>query len=39
LVLYLPFYIGLQSQAGGVLPTLYVGTRFRHYFVIFGRSW
>ncbi len=36
LVLYLPFYIGLQSQAGGVLPALYVGTRFRHYFVIFG---
>ena len=35
-ILYLPFYIGLQSQAGGLLPALYVGTRFRHYFVIFG---
>jgi len=35
-LLYLPFYIGFQSQAGGLLPTLYVGTRFRHYFVIFG---
>ncbi len=35
-VLYLPFYIGFQSQAGGLLPALYVGTRFRHYFVIFG---
>jgi YYY domain-containing protein len=36
LALYLPFYIGFQSQAGGLLPALYVGTRFRHYFVIFG---
>lgn len=35
-VLYLPFYIGFQSQAGGLLPTLYVGTRFRHYVVMFG---
>jgi YYY domain-containing protein len=35
-LLYLPFYIGFQSQAGGLLPTLYVGTRFRHYLVIFG---
>jgi YYY domain-containing protein len=33
---YLPFFIGFQSQAGGVLPTLYVGTRFRQYFVMFG---
>ncbi len=33
---YLPFYVGFQSQAGGVLPTLYVGTRFRQYFVMFG---
>ena len=36
LLLYLPFYIGLQSQAGGLLPALYVGTRFRHYLIIFG---
>jgi uncharacterized membrane protein len=35
-VLYLPFYIGFQSQAGGLLPTLYVGTRFRQYSVMFG---
>ncbi len=35
-VFYLPFYIGFQSQAGGLLPTLYVGTRFRQYFVMFG---
>ena len=33
---YLPFYIGFQSQARGLLPALYVGTRFRQYFVIFG---
>ncbi len=35
-LLYLPFYIGFQSQAGGLLPTIYVGTRFRQYFVMFG---
>jgi YYY domain-containing protein len=35
-LLYLPFYIGFQSQAGGLLPTLYTGTRFRQYFVMFG---
>ncbi len=35
-LLYLPFYIGFQSQAGGLLPTLYVGTRFRQYAVMFG---
>jgi YYY domain-containing protein len=33
---YLPFYIGFQSQAGGLLPSIYVGTRFRQYFVMFG---
>jgi YYY domain-containing protein len=36
LLFYLPFYVGFQSQAGGLLPTLYVGTRFRQYFVMFG---
>ncbi len=36
LVFYLPFYLGFQSQAGGLLPTIYVGTRFRQYFVMFG---
>ncbi len=35
-LLYLPFYVGFQSQAGGLLPTIYVGTRFRQYFVMFG---
>jgi YYY domain-containing protein len=33
---FLPFYIGFRTQAGGLLPTLYVGTRFRQYFVMFG---
>jgi YYY domain-containing protein len=33
---YLPFYIGFRSQAAGLLPTIYVGTRFRQYFVMFG---
>jgi YYY domain-containing protein len=33
---YLPFYIGFRSQAGGLMPTIYVGTRFRQYFVMFG---
>ena len=35
-LLYLPFYVGFQSQAGGLLPTIYVGTRLRQYFVVFG---
>jgi YYY domain-containing protein len=35
-LLYLPFYVGFRSQAGGLMPTIYVGTRFRHYFVMFG---
>ncbi|MBN1659400.1 MAG: hypothetical protein JXA93_13425 [Anaerolineae bacterium] len=35
-LLYLPFYLSFQSQAGGLLPTLYVGTRFRQYFVMFA---
>ena len=36
LVFYLPFYVGFQSQAGGLLPTIYVGTRLRQYVVMFG---
>jgi YYY domain-containing protein len=35
-LLYLPFYIGFRSQAGGLMPTIYVGTRFRQHFVMFG---
>ncbi len=33
---YLPFYIGFRSQAGGLMPAIYVGTRFQQYFVMFG---
>jgi YYY domain-containing protein len=34
--LYLPFYIGFQSQAGGILPTLFVKTRLHQYLIMFG---
>ena len=36
ILLYLPFYIGFQSQAGGVLPTLFVKTRLHQYLIMFG---
>ena len=35
-LLYLPFYIGFQSQAGGILPNLFNPTRFSQFFVMFG---
>jgi YYY domain-containing protein len=35
-LLYLPFYLGFQSQAGGVLPTLFVKTRLHQYLIMFG---
>ncbi|MGD2176711.1 MAG: DUF2298 domain-containing protein [Anaerolineae bacterium] len=35
-VLYLPFYIGFSSQAGGILPYLLPPTRLVQYFVMFG---
>ncbi|MDE3089588.1 MAG: hypothetical protein KGJ80_09455, partial [Chloroflexota bacterium] len=34
--LYLPFYIGFQSQAGGILPTLFVKTQLHQYLLMFG---
>lgn len=34
--LYLPFYIGFSSQAGGVLPNLVYPTRGAHFWVMFG---
>jgi YYY domain-containing protein len=34
--LYLPFYRGFSSQAGGIAPNLYNGTRFAQFFVMFG---
>ena len=36
LLLYLPFYIGFQSQAGGLLPNLFWVTKLNQYLVMFG---
>ena len=36
LLLYLPFYVGFQSQAGGILPVLFVKTRLHQYLIMFG---
>ncbi len=35
-LLYLPFYIGFSSQAGGILPNLIFSTRGAHLWVMFG---
>ena len=35
-LLYLPFYIGFSSQAGGILPNLINPTRGAHLWVMFG---
>jgi YYY domain-containing protein len=35
-VLYLPFYLGFQSQAGGILPNLFDPTRLPQFLVFFG---
>ncbi|MGQ9594924.1 MAG: DUF2298 domain-containing protein [Anaerolineae bacterium] len=34
--LYLPFYLGFQSQAGGLLPAVLFRTKLQHYLVMFG---
>ncbi len=36
LVLYLPFFIGFQSQAGGILPNLIYPTRGLYLWLMFG---
>jgi YYY domain-containing protein len=36
ILLYLPFYIGFQSQAGGILPNFVFPTRLAQFFVMFG---
>lgn len=36
ILLYLPFYAGFQSQAGGILPNFINPTRLPHFFVMFG---
>ncbi len=33
-VLYLPFYVGFSSQAGGALPNLFFPTRWQQYLVM-----
>jgi len=35
-LLYLPFYVGFQSQAGGILPNLFNPTRLHQYLIFFG---
>ncbi len=35
-VLYLPFYLGFQSQLGGILPNLLFPSRFSQFIVMFG---
>jgi len=37
--LYLPFYLTLQTQAGGILPNLIYPTRFQQIIVFFGPVW
>jgi YYY domain-containing protein len=36
ILLYLPFYLGFSSQAGGILPNLIYATRGAHLWVMFG---
>jgi uncharacterized membrane protein len=35
-LLYLPFYLGFQSQLGGILPNLLFPSRFSQFMVMFG---
>jgi YYY domain-containing protein len=35
-LLYLPFYVGFSSQAGGILPNLIFPTRLHQYLIMFG---
>ncbi len=34
--LYIPFYTGFRSQAGGILPVLFNTTRVHQYFIMFA---
>jgi YYY domain-containing protein len=36
IVLYLPFFVGFQSQAGGILPNIVNPSRGAHLWVMFG---
>jgi len=35
-ILYLPFWVGFRSQAGGIRPLLLVKTRLHQYLIMFG---
>lgn len=35
-VLFLPFYLGFSSQAGGILPSMEYMTRGIHFWILFG---
>ena len=35
-ILYLPFYLGFSSQAGGILPSLIYPTRGTHFWIMFA---
>ena len=35
-LLYLPFYLGFRSQAGGILPSLSLFSRGIHFWIMFG---
>ncbi|HIQ04162.1 MAG TPA: hypothetical protein EYH31_00530, partial [Anaerolineae bacterium] len=35
-LLYLPFYLGFSSQAGGILPNFLFPTRLTHWLIMFG---
>jgi YYY domain-containing protein len=35
-ILYLPLYVGFQSQAGGILPNLFNPTKLQQFLVFFG---
>jgi len=36
IVIFLPFYIGFKSQAGGIIPSLEYFTRGIHFWIMFG---
>ncbi|MEP7286768.1 MAG: DUF2298 domain-containing protein [Chloroflexota bacterium] len=35
-ILYLPFFIGFRSQAGGIIPNVLWPTQFNQFFIMFG---
>lgn len=35
-LVYLPYFVGFRSQAGGLLPNLLHPTQFRRFFIMFG---